>query len=409
MNDNAVEEMAGNAAENGAEAVAEEASSLWQNFTILENQFYNNSLLTWTIFVVLAATFFVATRLIVGFMLNRVRSAKEEAKQEEGTEEKAKKPRLSFNWAESLLSRLSFVGYFGVSLLMAAALTPEITEATQTALMRLGLGLLLLQLGLWGSSFLDDVLIRVMKFLHVSEEGAQTAMGVLRFFGFLVLWLMIGMLILVNLNVQITPLLAGMGVGGIALAFALQKILADIFSSVAIVLDRPFEVGDFIIIGGELGTVERIGIKTTRIRSLSGEQIVVSNDDLLNSRVRNFKKMQERRVVFHFGVLYQTPADELEKIGGYVRDIIEGVKDTRFDRAHFFRFGDSSYDFEVVYHVLSRDFNVYMEIQQKINIGIVRKLAEIDVEIAYPTRTLYMEGVAPIKLEQGDGEASRPA
>jgi len=148
-------------------------------------------------------------------------------------------------------------------------------------------------------------------------------------------------------------------------------------------------VGDF------LGTVERIGIKTTRLRSLSGEQLIFANSDLINSRVKNYKRMNERRIVFSFGVIYQTPVDKLEIIPRMVREIIESIDQTRFDRAHFQKYGDSSLDFEVVYYVLIRDYNLYMDIQQKINLTLFRQFEKEHIEFAYPTQTLYIQNQTP--------------
>jgi small-conductance mechanosensitive channel len=206
----------------------------------------------------------------------------------------------------------------------------------------------------------------------------------------LVIWSAVVLLTIDNLGYDVTALVAGLGIGGIAVALALQNVLGDLFASLSIILDKPFVVGDFIIVGDMLGVVEKIGLKTTRVKSLSGEQIVFSNGDLLSSRVRNYKKMQERRVAFKFGVLYSTPVDELEKIPGYVKEIIEGLDQTRFDRAHFQAFGASSLDFEIVYYVLGADYNLYMDIQQTINLGIARKLQERGVGFAFPTRTVHL-------------------
>ena len=199
------------------------------------------------------------------------------------------------------------------------------------------------------------------------------------------------LLALDNLGVDITALVAGLGVGGIAVALAVQNILGDLFASLSIVLDKPFEVGDFIVVGEFLGTVENVGLKTTRVRSLGGEQLVFANSDLLGARVRNYKRMQERRILFRFGVLYQTPPDQLEQIPVMVREIIEALPEVRFDRAHFFTFGDSSYDFEVVYWMQTPEYNRYMDTQQAINLALVRRFAEADIDFAYPTRTLFVE------------------
>jgi small-conductance mechanosensitive channel len=206
-----------------------------------------------------------------------------------------------------------------------------------------------------------------------------------------VLWAAVVLIALDNLGVHITTLVAGLGVGGIAVALAVQNILGDLFSSVTIILDKPFVIGDFIIVGDFLGSVEHIGLKTTRVRSLSGEQLVFANSDLLKSRIRNFKQMTERRIVFAFGVIYQTAADKLAAIPGLVREIVEAQPQARFDRAHFKAFGGSSLDFEVVYWVTNPDYNLYMDIQQAINLGLFRRFAAEGIEFAYPTQTLYVE------------------
>jgi small-conductance mechanosensitive channel len=189
---------------------------------------------------------------------------------------------------------------------------------------------------------------------------------------------------------DVTALVAGMGIGGIAVALALQNILGDLFASLSIVLDKPFVIGDFIIVGELMGGVEKIGLKTTRVRSLSGEQLIFSNSDLLNSRIRNYKRMQERRIPFGFGVTYQTTPDQLEAIPALIKSIIECEEGLRFDRAHFKGFGESSYDFEVVYYINTPDYNAYMDAQQTINLALCRGFAERGIEFAYPTRTIHM-------------------
>jgi small-conductance mechanosensitive channel len=246
------------------------------------------------------------------------------------------------------------------------------------------------QAGVWVSRFFRSFLLR--SFIGKQADPAKTStVGVIGAVGQFCIWILALLLILDNFGVNITALVAGLGIGGIAVALAVQKLLEDFLSSVAIVLDKPFEVGDFIIVGDMMGTVERIGVKTTRMRSLGGEQLVFPNTDLLGSRIRNFKRMYERRVVFTFGVIYQTQADKLEKIPLIVRHIIQKSQITRFDRAHFFRYGPSSLDFEVVYFILSSDYNVYMDIQQTINIEVFRQFAEEGIEFAYPTQTLIIE------------------
>jgi small-conductance mechanosensitive channel len=194
-----------------------------------------------------------------------------------------------------------------------------------------------------------------------------------------------------NLGFKVSTVIAGLGIGGIAVALAAQTVLGDLFSYFSILLDRPFELGDFVIVDNYLGSVEHIGIKTTRLRSLSGEQLVFSNTDLTNSRLKNYKRMERRRVVFQLGVTYQTPLEKLKEIPSIIRNAIERVNDTVFDRAHFFSYGDFSLVYEVVYSVLSRDYNIYMDIQQEINFTIKEEFEKRGIEFAYPTQTLFLD------------------
>ena len=208
----------------------------------------------------------------------------------------------------------------------------------------------------------------------------------------LVIWIIGILFLLDNLGFQISTVVAGLGISGIAVALAAQAVLGDLFSYFVIFTDRPFEIGDFVIFDDVLGTIEKIGIKTTRIRSLGGEEIIVANGDLTSSRVRNYKRMQERRIVFGFGVLYETPPEQLREIPGIVREIVEARETTRFDRAHFKDFGDYSLNFEVVYYVLSPDYTTYMNVQEAINLAIFEAFAERGIGFAYPTRTVYVGG-----------------
>ncbi len=194
-----------------------------------------------------------------------------------------------------------------------------------------------------------------------------------------------------NLGFKISTVVAGLGIGGIAVALAAQAVLGDLFSYFAILMDRPFELGDFIIIDDYMGTIEHIGIKTTRIRSLGGEQLVFSNTDLTGSRIRNYKRMQERRIVFRIGVVYQTPVEKLKEIPGIIRGIMDAIPEARTDRAHFASYGDSSLDFEIVYYVLTGDYNKYMDVQQEINLRLAEEFERHGIEFAYPTRTLFIE------------------
>jgi small-conductance mechanosensitive channel len=233
--------------------------------------------------------------------------------------------------------------------------------------------------------------------LWVSEAGAksgavQTTLGTLRFLIHLVVWSAVTLIVLANLGVDVTALVAGLGVGGVAVALAVQNVLGDLFASLSIVLDQPFEVGDFIIVDDLMGTVERVGLKTTRVRSLSGEQLVFSNANLLSTRIRNYQRMRERRVVFTVGVTYQTPRALVREIPEIIREVIAAVPLTRFDRAHFREFGDSALLFEAVYYVLDPDYNRYMDIQQQVNLGLMERFSAQGIEFAYPTQTVFLAG-----------------
>jgi small-conductance mechanosensitive channel len=206
------------------------------------------------------------------------------------------------------------------------------------------------------------------------------------------LWSVLLLAILANMGVNITAFVASLGVGGVAVALAVQSILSDLFASLAIGLDKPFEIGDFIVFGDVAGSIEHIGLKTTRIRSLSGEQIVCSNTELLKNTIHNYKRMSERRILFGFGVTYDASPEQLREIPQIVKQAVESAGNTRFDRAHFKQFGESSLDFEVVYYVTEPGYNVYMDIQQHINLDLMTALANNAVEFAFPTRTLHVVG-----------------
>jgi small-conductance mechanosensitive channel len=221
------------------------------------------------------------------------------------------------------------------------------------------------------------------------ETKQRQVRGILTFVNFF-LWSIGIVFLLDNLGFEISAVIAGLGIGGIAIALAAQTILGDLFSYFVIFFDRPFEIGDFIIVGDKLGAVEYIGIKTTRIRSLSGEQIIFSNTDLVNSRLHNYKRMERRRISFSIGVVYQTKARQLAEIPDLIKGLIESLPDTTFDRAHFAKYGDSSLIFEMVYFVQSPDYNTYMNIHQRLNLMIFEEFEKRGIEFAYPTQTLFL-------------------
>lgn len=270
------------------------------------------------------------------------------------------------------------------------------------------------QAGIWLVASSSIWLERKRRRSLAVDRAAIGSLGIIGFVVNVVIWAMVLLLTLDNLGIDITALIAGLGIGGIAVALAVQNVLGDLFASLSITLDRPFVVGDFLVVGDFMGSVEYIGIKSTRLRSLSGEQIIISNSDLLGSRVRNYGRMQERRVVFGTNVTYETALEQLEQIPALIRQIVEAQPDTRFDRSHFAKHGAASIDYETVYYVLSADFNKYMDIQQAINVRLHRELQQRGIEFAYPTQKLYvvsqeMPERAPDPVAAEDSRRQRPA
>jgi small-conductance mechanosensitive channel len=257
------------------------------------------------------------------------------------------------------------------------------------------------QAGLWASTAAVAWLEHRRALMLEDDKAVAGSVGIIRFVARVAIWAVVLLLTLDNVGVDITALIAGLGIGGIAVALALQNVLGDLLASLSIALDRPFVIGDFLVVGEHMGSVEYIGIKTTRLRSLSGEQIVMSNSDLLASRLRNYGRMQERRVVFKLGVTYETPRAKLQKLPPLLRTIIESQDGVRFDRAHFAGYGDFSLEYEIVYYVLSADYTRYMDVQQAINFRIHEEFEALGVAFAYPTQTLWLarEGAAGKEME----------
>ena len=291
------------------------------------------------------------------------------------------------------------VALIGATHLLAVALVAlwagsqflELSAKAGRILLRAASLAVFLQVGLWGAALLDWWLRRTRERALATDVAAATSLAALGFVGRVLLWVLVALLALDNLGINITALIAGLGIGGVAIALAVQSILGDLFASLSIVIDKPFVIGDFIVVDTYMGTVENVGLKTTRIRSLDGEQIVFSNGDLLKTRLRNYKRMYERRAPFSFGLRYETTPEQLEQVPSIVKRLVEGHRQARFERAHFRGFGVSSLDFEVVYWITSPDYNVFMDIQQAINLALMRELAQRKIDFAFPSRTVYLE------------------
>jgi small-conductance mechanosensitive channel len=248
---------------------------------------------------------------------------------------------------------------------------------------------LFLQIALWASVAIDFWVARQRR--RMDHDATSVALaGVLRFVGKAVLWALLLLMALDNLGINVTALITGLGIGGVAVALALQNVLGDLLASLSIVLDKPFTIGDAITVDTLTGTVESIGLKTTRLRAVSGEQLVFANSDLLKSRIHNWKRMAERRVVLAFGLPHGTPPDVVERVPGMLRGLIESQDLVRFDRAHFKGIGASSLDFEAVYWMLTPDFQLHMDRQQAIHLGLLRAFAREGIAFAAPPQTLLV-------------------
>ena len=227
----------------------------------------------------------------------------------------------------------------------------------------------------------------------VTDPNAANASHLVTLIARIALWAFGIIFVLSNMGIEVTSLIAGLGIGGLAIAFALQGVLSDLFASFSIYMDKPFRIGDYIVLGADSGVVERIGVKTTRIRTLQGEELVVSNAELTTARVQNFKKMKERRTAMQFGITYETPHDKVKAINGIVERIFESIEGSRLDRVHFTTFADSALLFDVVFYVDSPDYADFLDRQQQFNFELMSKFAEIGIEFAYPTQMLYTKVV----------------
>ncbi len=281
------------------------------------------------------------------------------------------------------LTLIVFALYAGVQVL---GLPPKAELRVQQVVVFVSL----FQVGMWGSLAIKLWFERGSNGAASFDPGRATAVRALAFVAQTLLWAAVLLVLLDNLGVNVTALVAGLGVGGIAVALAVQSVLGDLLASVAIILDKPFVVGDSLAIGEFTGTVESVGVKTTRLRSLTGEQLIFSNADLLQSRIRNFKRMIERRVAFTVGVTFETPITTLREIPAIFEAAIREQPQTRFERAHLKQFGASSIDFEVVYWALTADFKLHMDILQAVNLRIAEEFASRKIDFAFPTQTVHV-------------------
>lgn len=343
----------------------------------LDNVIYNNTVLTYLIFLGSLIVSLIIIRIIGRIVIRKMCRL-------------AEKTRSSVDdlVMNSIKRYLMPAAYFLALYLNTKFL--ELSDNLNSIINTAVLAFVMIMAALFGSSV---IVMLFNKYWESKRTDANKDLAIKTISGLLkvVIWAIAIILFLDNIGVKITTLIAGVGISGIAVAFAAQAILGDIFCFFTIFFDRPFEIGDFIVAGTQMGTVEHIGLKTTRLRALSGEELIFSNTDLTNSRIQNYKTLAQRRVLFYLGVTYDTPVEKLKMIPSLIKSIIEEIPGTTFGRAHFTSFDDSSLKFEVAYYVLTGDYDRYMDIHQTVNMGIKAVFEEYEIEFAFPTRTINLQ------------------
>lgn len=342
----------------------------------LQREIYHNRISEYLVCLAIIAGGFLAVWIVEALVLRRLKAWAEST---------------SSTWDDFLVDRIHRTGIplAWLAIVQAAlrvlTLTPRVERIIDTA----GIVLFTLLAIVFTVALVRYAFEEYMRKQGENASRDRALKGVISLAKALV-WITGTLFLLDNLGFRISTVVAGLGIGGIAVALAAQTVLGDLFAYFTILFDRPFEIGDFVVVGEHTGVIERFGIKTTRIASLDGEQIIVSNKDLTDSRVRNFKRMAKRRVAFRLGVTYQTPAERLREIPGIVAEIFREIEGATLDRVHFFSYGDFSLIYEIVYFVDGNDYTRYMDIQQMANLRIYEEFGKRRIEFAYPTQTLYL-------------------
>lgn len=361
--------------------------------TWFETEFLGNTLLRWLSAAAAALAIYLVLRII--FRFSGERSAKA-----------ARQTATSLDdLLGQMLARTRQWALLAVALLLASRML-DLPERWHTRIDYLWFLVVGLQIGLWLNQGIS-YWVKQRLDQRQGNTGNPVITTIISWILRLFVWTLVVLAILANMGVNITAMVASLGIGGVAVALAVQNILGDLFASAAIGLDKPFEIGDFIVFGDVAGSVEHVGLKTTRIRALSGEQIVCSNTQLLTNTIHNYKRMAERRIQFTFGIAQTTPAEQLEQIPRIVRDAIEVAGNARFDRAHFKEFGESALNFEVVYFVTSPDYNLYMDVQQSVNLALKKRLDTLGIDFALPARRLAAPAIENLLRERPDGYEAR--
>jgi small-conductance mechanosensitive channel len=352
--------------------------------TFLRQSFVGNTIKQWAIALALFLVTWLLLALVNRWVLGRARSAAGRTA-----------TRLDDAWVE-VMDATGIFGFFAAALFMAHHAL-DVSKSTSQFIDRT-LGILVgIQVALWlqkgVGSFLEVWVTSQQSESASARANATTVAGAVRFLARLTIWTGILLVVLSNLGVELTTIIAGLGVGGVAAALAVQQVFGDVIAGLSMYFDRPFDLGEFVIVGDVLGRVTKIGLRTTRIDSLSGEKIVYPNGSLASQYIRNFGKMEERRIVFGVGIEYGLPSTKIEQARTIISEVIQGNERVRFDRAHFKEFGAHSLNFEVVYYVLSPDYNEYMEIQHRINMEVYQRFEEAKIPFAFPTQTLMHRGI----------------
>lgn len=341
----------------------------------LEQVYFNNSIRDYLISLGIIVVGLLALRAFRKMILNRLK------KWSDKTETKADDLLVSGIEKYGLPILNFLVLYYGLHYLEFSAKVEKVIAAALTVVIIFFIVRLVI-------AFIEMSLERYVRQQESGEEKLKQLRGVMLVIN-VVIWALGIVVIFSNLGYDVTAVITGLGIGGIAIALAAQNILGDLFNYFVIFFDRPFEIGDYIVIDDKKGTVEHIGIKTTRLKSLSGEQLIFSNSDLTNSRIHNFKRMDRRRIVFNVGVTYQTTTEQLKKIPSFIKQAVEHQEGTTLDRTHFASYGDFSLNFETVYFVESSEYNRYMDVQQAINLELFEVFAKQGIAFAYPTQMVY--------------------
>lgn len=338
---------------------------------LLEMEFLGNSVLDWALaFLAFAVTFLVLP--IVRGYINGLR------KRFTGTERAR-----GIELATVIASRTTRFFLWTLAVWIGAA-SLQLPQGVERRLDALILIVLWFQVGVWAMAAAGYFLDR--KRAQAVDKGHSGSLDLIGFLLRGVIWALVLLLLLDNLGIEVTPLIAGLGITGIAVALAVQTVLGDLLASLSIAFDKPFVVGDFLVVDKDMGTVESIGVKSTRLRSIDGEQIVIANAELLRARVHNYGRMYQRRVVFTIDVRYETPLEKLREVPALLEAAVREQEKVRFDRSHLARHGDYSLIYEVVYFVLDADYNLYMNIQQAIYFRIHEEFRKREIAFAFRDR-----------------------